>query len=30
VILSPGRFFDPLPAINPALVRLGDFALAAE
>lgn len=30
VILSPGRFFDPLPAINPALVRVGDSAAAAE
>ena len=30
VILSPSRFFDPVPAINPALVRLGDFAPAAE
>jgi len=30
VILSPGRFFDPVPAINAALVRLGDFAPAAE
>ena len=30
VILSPGRFFDPVPAINPALVRVGDSAAAAE
>jgi hypothetical protein len=30
VILSPSRFFDPVPGINPALVRLGDFAPAAE
>lgn len=30
VILSPSRFFDPVPSINPALVRLGDFAPAAE
>ena len=30
VILSPSRFFDPVPAINPALVRLGDFSPAAE
>lgn len=30
VILSPGRFFDPVPAINPALVRVGDSARAAE
>jgi len=30
VILSPGRFFDPVPAINPALVRVGDSAPAAE
>lgn len=30
VILSPGRFFDPLPAINPALVRVGESAAAAE
>ncbi|MCD6733455.1 MAG: TraI domain-containing protein [Burkholderiaceae bacterium] len=30
VILSPGRFFDPMPAINPALVRVGDSAAAAE
>jgi len=30
VILSPGRFFDPVPPINPALVRVGDSAPAAE
>ena len=30
VSLSPGRFFDPVPAINPALVRVGDSAPAAE
>ncbi len=30
VILSPGRFFDPVPTINPALVRVGDSAAAAE
>jgi hypothetical protein len=30
VILSPGRFFDPVPAINAALVRVGDSARAAE
>jgi hypothetical protein len=30
VILSPGRFFDPVPAINPALVRVGESAPAAE
>lgn len=30
VILSPGRFFDPVPAINPALVRVGDSAAVAE
>lgn len=30
VILSPGRFFDPVPAINPALVCVGDSAPAAE
>jgi hypothetical protein len=30
VILAPGRFFDPVPAINPALVRVGDCAPAAE
>jgi len=30
VILSPGRFFDPVPAINAALVRVGDYAPAAE
>ena len=30
VILSPGRFFDPMPAINPSLVRVGDSAAAAE
>ena len=30
VIRSPGRFLDPVPAINPALVRLGDSARAAE
>jgi len=29
VILSPGRFFDSVPAINPALVRVGDSAPAA-
>ena len=30
VILAPGRFFDPVPAINAALVRVGDSARAAE
>lgn len=30
VILSPGRFFNPVPAINPALVRVADSAAAAE
>ena len=30
VILAPSRFFDPVPAINPALVRVGDSAPAAE
>jgi hypothetical protein len=30
VILSPGRFVDPVPAINPALVRVGGSAAAAE
>jgi hypothetical protein len=30
VILSPSRFFDPVPAINPALVRVGGSAAAAE
>ncbi len=30
VILSPGRFLDPVPAMNPALVRVGDSAPAAE
>jgi hypothetical protein len=30
VILSPGRFLDPVPAINPALVRVGDSGPAAE
>jgi hypothetical protein len=30
VILSPGRFFDPVPPINPALVRVGGSAPAAE
>lgn len=30
VILSPSRFFDPVPAINPALVRVGDSAAVAE
>ena len=30
VILSPSRFFDPVPAINPALVRVGESAPAAE
>ena len=30
VILSPRRFVDPVPAINPALVRVGDSAAAAE
>jgi len=28
VILSPGRFIDPVPAINPALVRVGASAQA--
>jgi hypothetical protein len=30
VILEPRRFFDPVPAINPALVRVGDSAPSAE
>jgi len=30
VILAPQRFVDPVPAINPALVRVGDSAPAAE
>jgi hypothetical protein len=30
VILSPRRFVDLVPAINPALVRVGDSAAAAE
>lgn len=30
VILAPGRFFDPVPPINPALVRVGGSAPAAE
>lgn len=30
VILSPSRFLDPVPAINPALVRVGGSAAAAE
>jgi hypothetical protein len=30
VILAPSRFFDPVPPINPALVRGGDSAPAAE
>jgi hypothetical protein len=30
VILSPGRFLDSVPPINPALVRVGDPATAAE
>lgn len=30
VILSPDRFFDPAPPINPALVRVGDATPAAE
>ena len=30
VILAPSRFFDPVPGINPALVRVGDSAPAAE
>jgi hypothetical protein len=30
VILSPSRFLDSVPAINPALVRVGDPAAAAE
>jgi hypothetical protein len=30
VILEPARFVDPVPAINPALVRVADSAVAAE
>jgi hypothetical protein len=30
VILSPGRFLDSVPPINPALVRVGDCAAVAE
>lgn len=30
VIVAPRRFVDPVPAINPALVRLGDSAAVAE
>ena len=30
VILAPGRFLDPVPPINPALVRVGGSAPAAE
>jgi hypothetical protein len=30
VILAPQRFVDPVPPINPALVRVGDSAPAAE
>ena len=30
VILAPSRFFDPVPAINPALVRVAETAPAAE
>ena len=30
VILAPQRFVDPVPPINPALVRVGDAAAAAE
>lgn len=30
VILAPSRFFDPVPGINPALVRVGESAPAAE
>lgn len=30
VILAPSRFLDPVPPINPALVRVGDSAPAAE
>lgn len=30
VILSPARFVDPVPAINPALVRVVDAAAAGE
>lgn len=30
VIVAPRRFVDPVPAINPALVRVGDSAPAAE
>jgi hypothetical protein len=30
VILAPQRFVDPVPPINPALVRVGDSAAVAE
>jgi len=30
VILAPSRFLDPVPPINPAIVRVGDSAPAAE
>jgi hypothetical protein len=30
VILSPRRVVDPVPTINPALVRVGDSAQAAK
>jgi hypothetical protein len=30
VILAPARFVDPVPPINPALVRVADSAPAAE
>ena len=30
VILAPQRFFDPVPALNPALDRVSEFARAAE
>jgi len=30
VILAPGRFVDPLPPVNPALVRVADYAAAGD
>jgi hypothetical protein len=30
VILAPGRFVDPLPPVNPALVRVADSAAAGD
>ena len=30
VIISPRRFVDPVPSVNPALVRVAESAAAAE